>query len=86
MAEEGQDAEQQGVFHAASGLEQTLHPEHQKAVGGDVGVAVEEPTLRAHTHGPQAQQHLLEQFAGVDRVFFAVITVVSLLDHPVQVG
>ena len=62
VAEKGQDAEQQGIFHAAAGLEQTLHPKHQEAVGGDVGVAVEKPALRADAHGPQTQQNLLEQF------------------------
>ena len=65
VAEVGEQVEEHGVPHAEAAVDEVLHAEDQEAVGGDVGVSVEELALRALAHGVEAQQDLLEQFLGI---------------------
>ena len=86
VAEIGQDIEQHGIAETAPGLYQVTDTEHEEPMGGDVGVTVEELAVSAAAHGVHPQQHLLQKFTGIQRIFFSVIVLICFLDHIVQVG
>ena len=56
----------------------------QELIIGDVGVAVEEPALRTHTHGVNPQAHLPEHFLGIQMFLGIVKLCVLLLAQPVK--
>ncbi|MPM17547.1 hypothetical protein SDC9_63943 [bioreactor metagenome] len=85
IAHEGQNVEQQGVFNIPAGLQQSLDAEHDEAVGGYVGMPVEEFALGALAHGVESQQNFLQKFQRIKLVFFSVIVLILILNQRVQV-
>ena len=85
VTEAGKQIEQHGVPHAEAAVDKVLHAENQEAVGGDVGVPVEEFAFRPLAHGAEAQQDLLEQFLGVQRVILPLIVLIGVLHDRIEV-
>ena len=58
VAEVREHIQQHGITQASAGLHQVMNTKHNKPVRGNVGVSIEELTLRTLAHGVQAQKHL----------------------------
>ena len=86
IGHEGQHIEEHGIADVLRCTEHSLHTEYQEAAGGDVGMTVEKLSVGALAHGVQAQQHLLQEFFGIELVAAGVVGLVLLLNQVIQVG
>ena len=86
VAEVREHIQQHGIAQASTGLYQVMNTKHDKPVRGNVGVSIEELTLRTFAHGVQAQEYLSQQFCCIERILFLLVILISFLHHIVQVG
>ena len=67
-------------------IHNALNAEHQEHIVLDIGVAVEEPALRAHAHRIEAKADITQGLLGVEGLPFRIIAMVFLNTQLIQVG
>ena len=84
VGQEGENVEEHSVAHTECHIGQAAHTEDQEAVGTNIGVAVEELGVGAHTQGAEPQTHILQLLSGIEGG--AVIVLQLPLHQLVQVS
>ena len=82
----GKDVELNGAAQLLVQIHNALNAEHQEHIVLDIGVAVEEPALRAHAHRIEAKADITQGLLGVEGLPFRIIAMVFLNTQLIQVG
>ena len=82
---EGQHIEQHSVADIFSGTQHSLDAENEEAVGGNIGMSIEELCISALAHGMQSQQHFLQELFRIEQMSVWIVAFEFFFDQVIEV-